>query len=325
MLLTIVTPAYNEEYNIPALYKRICEVLHGAEFSWEWIIVDDHSDDGTFEISEELVSRDERIRAIRLARNQGSHTAIACGIDFANGDCTAVLAADLQDPPDIIPNLVEAWRGGAQVVWAARSESQEKKLFSRTASKSFHWLMRRLTKSNNLSVNGADCFLIDRCVVEAVRRFRERSLNLFLLIAWMGFRQKTLIYDKHARVSGVSGWTLARKVKLAIDSITAFSYAPLRFLSLVGIGVAVSGFLYALIVIVRALSGSVVEGWASVMVVLLLMSGTQMVMLGILGEYLWRTLEESRGRPRYLVEKERSSSGIQRKTEVIKKASELSV
>jgi dolichol-phosphate mannosyltransferase len=301
-LLSIITPAYNEVDNLPLLYKRLSGVLKTVDSDWEWIVVDDHSLDETFTAIAEIASRDSRVRAIRFARNFGAHTAITCGLQHAKGDCVVVMAADLQDPPETIPALLSEWYTGAQVVWAARGRREGEKTNTIGLARVYYFLMRRAVGIREIPSTGADFFLVDRSVVKALRKFKEGNVDIVLLITWMGFRQSIITYDKQARAHGRSGWSLQKKLKLAVDSVASFTYLPIRIMSYVGFFVAFAGFVYAGVVIVNALSGQRVEGWSSLMVVLLVVGGIQMLMMGVLGEYLWRALDESRRRPRYLIE-----------------------
>ena len=301
-LLTVVTPAYNEAENLPVLYERLRRAVASLDIDWEWVVVDDHSDDATFEAIMQISRRDARVRGIRFARNFGAHTAITCGIHHAKGECTAIMAADLQDPPETLPALLAQWRAGAQVVWAMRNRREGEKVSTRGFSRLYYLLMRRVVGIRNMPATGADFFLIDRRVVEALRKFTEQNVSILALITWMGFRQATIIYNKQSRMHGRSGWNLEKKLKLAVDSITSFTYQPIRLMSYVGFVTALMGFGYAAFIIVNALGGARVEGWSSLMVVVLVFSGIQMLMMGVLGEYLWRALDESRRRPRYLIE-----------------------
>ena len=300
--LSLITPAYNEELNIPVLYRRLVEVLDQVDMDWEWIVTDDHSSDRTFDVLSQISQRDGRVRAFRFSRNFGSHAGISCGLCEANGDCAVVLAADLQDPPELVPRLLKAWQGGSQVVWAARGQRKGETAATVGMSKLFYWIMRNVIGMRELAATGADFFLIDRRVIDAYRTFDERNVNLFALVAWMGFRQETVTYTKEARLHGTSGWTLKKKIKMAVDSITAFSYLPVRVMSWTGVITAFGGFAYALFVIYNALMGHLMEGWASLMVMVMVLGGFNMLMLGILGEYVWRALDESRRRPRYTIE-----------------------
>lgn len=301
-LLSVITPAYNEESNLPVLYRRLCAVLDKLDIDWEWIVTDDHSADRTFEVLADICRSDSRAHALRFSRNFGSHAGVSCGLREAHGGCAVVMAADLQDPPEVIPELLTAWESGVQVVWAVRGQREGEKAATVRAAGLFYWVMRNVIGMRELSATGADFFLIDRRVIDAFREFDERNVNLFALLAWMGFRQDTISYTKEARLHGQSGWTLRKKVKLAVDSITAFSYLPVRVMSWTGIFISIAGFGYATIVVYNAISGQPVEGWSSLMVVVMVIGGFHMLMLGILGEYLWRALDESRRRPRYTVE-----------------------
>ena len=301
-LLSIVVPAYNEAANLAVLYRRLCDVLRGGDVEWEWIVVDDHSSDATYGVVAGLATADPRVRAFRLARNSGSHTAILCGLHQARGEAVVVLAADLQDPPETIPRLLTEWRQGAQVVWAVRGRREGETRRTVALSRLYYFLMRRVVGIRDMPATGADFMLIDRTVIDALRQFRESNISIMALITWMGFRQTSVIYDKQARLHGRSGWNLEKKLKLAVDSITAFTYRPLRWMSYVGAVTALLGFAYAAVAAGVALTGGSPRGWSSLMVVILVIGGIQMLMMGVLGEYLWRALDEARRRPLYLVE-----------------------
>ncbi|MCX6225987.1 MAG: glycosyltransferase family 2 protein [Bacteroidia bacterium] len=304
MLLTIITPAYNEAGNIPLLYQRIEKVLKDEMIDWEWIIIDDHSQDDSFKVISQIAQQDTHVKGIRLARNAGSHTAIKCGLDFCQGNCTVVMAADLQDPPETIPDLISKWQQGAKVVWAVREQRQGEKASTIGFSRLYYFLMRKIVGIREMPPTGADFFLIDTQVIAALKQFNEAHVSLLALITWLGFQQDFITYNKEAREYGKSGWTLKKKLKLLVDSITAFSYFPIRFMSYLGFLIAMCGFIYATAVLVNSLAGRPIQGWASLMVVVLVIGGMQMLMLGILGEYLWRALDESRKRPRYVIEKQ---------------------
>jgi polyisoprenyl-phosphate glycosyltransferase len=301
-LLSVVTPAYNEADNLPSLYERLSQVMDTIGVNWEWIVIDDHSSDETFTIVADIASHDSRVHAIRFTRNFGSHTAITCGLHHVRGDCAVIMAADLQDPPETLPALLTKWRGGAQVVWAMRARREGETVSTVGSARLYYWLMRHVVGIKEIPATGADFFLIDRRVVDAFCRFNESHVSILALITWMGFRHETITYDKQARLNGRSGWTLEKKLKLVLDSITSFTYLPIRLMSYLGFIVALLGFLYAGLVIVTALAGNPTQGWSSLMVVVLVVGGLQMLMMGVLGEYLWRALDESRRRPRYLIE-----------------------
>jgi len=301
--LAVVIPVYNEEENLTVLYERLLAVLSRCDdVNASVIFVDDHSTDRTPEILGSLATRDSRIKWLRLSRNSGSHTACAAGLEHSNADAVIVMAADLQDPPELITQLLEKHGKGFQIVWAARKKREGESWFTIAASRCFYWLMNRLTDIRQ-PPDGADVFLVDRRAVEAFRQMPERNLSLFLVFSWLGFRQASISYVKEARRAGESKWTVQKKILLAIDSMVGFSYLPLRCMSYLGLLAAVLGVLWAGGLLITKLLGiTQTVGYVSIMIVVLILGGIQMLMLGVLGEYLWRTLEESRRRPRYFVE-----------------------
>ena len=301
-MVSVVTPAFNESGNLPELHSRLEASLSQLGCDWEWIVVDDHSGDRTFGVISDIAARDARVSGVRLAHNSGSHAALLCGLLRAQGNCAIMMAADLQDPPDLVGRLVEKWRMGAQLVWAVRESRRGEKWSTLAFSRLFSLFMRHLAGMKEMPPSGAGAFLVDRVVMEALGRFSESSPNVYLLLFRMGFRQAHVGYDVQARVHGRSGWTFAKKVRLAVDSVTAFTYRPIRIMAAVGFATALGGFVYAAFVITNALRGRPPQGWSSLMVAVLLIGGLLMSMLGVLGEYLWRALDETRRRPRFLIE-----------------------
>jgi polyisoprenyl-phosphate glycosyltransferase len=300
--LTVITPAYNEAENLPHLHEQLMTVLGGLQVTWEWVVVDDHSRDATFAVVANLAAREPRIRGIRLARNFGSHAAITCGLHHAEGDAVVALAADLQDPPELLAALLAQWRAGAQVVWAVRERREGERVTRQTFARLYYFLMRYVAGLAEMAPTGADVCLLDRRVVLAVRQFGETYVSIFALIAWMGFRQASIPYTKHARRHGRSSWTLAKRVALLVDSLTAFSFLPVRITAVLGLGLLALGCAGIATGIGRALMDSPFPGWTWVLVTLLVLGGLQLVTLGVLGEYVWRTLGEARRRPRYVIE-----------------------
>ena len=301
-LLSIVTPAYNEAENLPQLYERLTGMMASVDINWEWIVVDDHSSDGTFGVVSKLAGHDPRIRCVRFARNFGSHKAITCGLHQARGNCAVILAADLQDPPELLPELLAEWERGMQVVWAVRAQREGERADTIGFAQLYYWLMRNVVGIREIPATGADFFLADYRVLDAFRQFSESNVSILALITWMGFRQATVTYNKQARLHGQSGWNLEKKLKLVVDSVTSFTYMPIRMMSYVGFVIACLGFLYAIWVITNGIIGNPIQGWSSLMVVVLFVGGMQMLMMGVLGEYLWRALDESRRRPPYIIE-----------------------
>jgi dolichol-phosphate mannosyltransferase len=301
-MLSVVTPAYNEARNLPVLYAKLVEILSEQSLDWEWIVIDDHSSDGTFGVISGIARSDQRVRGIRFARNFGSHAAIICGLRQSRGSCAVVMAADLQDPPETLPMLLEKWENGAHVVWAVRAGREGENLTTVGFARLYYLLMRKIVGIKEMPASGADFFLIDQRVIEALRQFNEGNVSLMALITWMGFDQTSITYTKQSRLYGSSGWNLSKKLKLIVDSVTSFTFLPIRFMSYLGLAVSIFGFLYAAFVILNAYYGAPIEGWSSLMVVVLVVGGFQMLMMGILGEYLWRALDEARQRPHYLIE-----------------------
>ena len=304
--ISLVAPAYGEAKNLPILYDRITAVMDGLGRTWEWVIVDDHSPDDTFDVITELARRDGRVRGVRLARNYSSHTAITCGLHHARGACAVVLAADLQDPPEVIPQLLEPWKRGAQVVWAVRGKRLGEKRRTLFSAKLFYVFVRNFVGMKEMPATGADFFLLDRLAIDGFCRFGETNVHILALITWMGFRQETIVYDKQARLHGESAFNLRKRMTLVLDCVTSFTTRPIRLMGLVGFLVALAGFVLAGRIVweVFVLDAGPPEGYASLMVALLVIGGIQMLMMAVLGEYLWRALDEARRRPRFLIEAE---------------------
>ena len=302
-LISIIFPAFNEAENLEELHRRLQTAIGNIrEHTFEFIFIDDGSSDDTPEILRKLHGQDQRIRVIRFARNFGSHAALAAGLHLCKGDGAIILAADLQDPPDLIARLLAEWKKGIKIVWGARvkreGESRRTKLFSRLYYKLINWLT-----TVRMSSLGTDVFLADRRVIEAFKQVSEKHTSIFMMLAWLGFSQTTIEYVKQARYKGVSKWSMGKKIKLVLDSILAFSDIPIRYISVLGFITALLGFFYAVFIFWAYLfRGMPVQGWSSLMVAILVIGGIQMIMLGILGEYLWRAFDESRKRPRYVIE-----------------------
>ena len=234
-VLSVVTPAYNEETSLPLLYPRLNRALSRLRIAWEWIVVDDHSSDKTFVVMETLARKDRRVKVVRLARNSGSHRAILCGFNRAQGEAAAFLAADLQDPPELLRELLERWKGGNQVVWAIRKDREAETVSSRFLAASYYFLMRYFVGLKEMPSGGADFFLLDRKALNSLKNFRGRRLNLHALISSLGFRQGSIFYDRKIRLHGQSKWTLRKKVGLVVDSILAFPPGPFRWLGGAGL------------------------------------------------------------------------------------------
>jgi polyisoprenyl-phosphate glycosyltransferase len=304
-LVSLVVPAFNEADNLVPLYEAVTEAFARQDFDWEMILVDDHSSDLTPQVIGGIAKNDHRVRGVRLSRNMGSHIAIRCGIRLAHGNLIGLIAADLQDQPNIIVEMVtELRQAGANVVWAARERREGTSLGDRLFSWFFHGMMSRIMERTDMPLMGADVVVFDRRVADALQGLRETNANVFALIQWTGFRQSYLNYVKLPRQHGSSGWSFRRKLKLVIDSVVGFSYAPIRAMSLLGIITAVAAFVYGIGVFVNYFLGAPLEGWSSLMIVVLFVGGINLVAMGVLGEYVWRALDEIRGRSLFLLEAE---------------------
>ena len=313
--LSIVIPVYNEEAVLPSLRERLCTFVERLNpLVTEIILIDDHSSDGSPQILREMCERNPIFRFARLAKNCGSHIAVLAGLSRARGRCAVFLAADLQDPPELILEMLEVWRRGNHVVWAVRKEREGISRFDVALANMFYRLLNLLGEVN-LPPSGSDFALLDRRAIDALLQSAGSDVSLGGEIARLGFSSEQISYTKERRAAGASKWTLKRKLKAVADAFVSFSYAPLRAMSLLGMACSLLGFAYALLVIVlRIKAQTPVQGWASLIVVVLLLGGLQMMMLGVLGEYLWRTLEAARNRPTYFLE-ETSEMGSANETQ----------
>ncbi len=302
-MISLILPTFNEEENLPLLHERITAVVDKMEgFDFEFVFVDDCSRDDSYTILKRLADSDRRVHIIKFARNCGSHAAVAAGLHACRGDAAIMLATDLQDPPEVIPALVDEWQKGCNIVWGVRKKREGESPWTILTSRVFYQLMNHLTDVVQ-PPTGADIFLIDAQALAAYRSSPEKNTSVYMLIAWLGFSQTSIEYVKKERHAGHSKWNTSRRLKLFFDSLISFSYVPLRFMGLTGAVSAALGVLYSLLVLYNAFRGEPVQGWTSLMIVVLFLGGFQMIMLGMLGEYLWRTYDETRGRPRYVIEK----------------------
>jgi glycosyltransferase involved in cell wall biosynthesis len=297
-----IVPCLNEEETIGALYTHLVSVLDLLfDGRWEIVFIDDGSTDRTMRIISELHDDDPRVRAVRLTRNFGSHVAIAAGLDNVSGDLAIILAADLQDPPETIPDLVERWREGYEIVWGAR-ETREDPFLRKVFARLFYGLIRRTALPGIPSTGTGSFCLIDRAVIDSFQRFPERNRLTFGIISWSGFSQAEVRYKRAPRHAGRTKWSFGQLVKTAIDTFVSFSYLPLRLISYFGFVVSIVAFAFGFYVIAEHFDvGNNLKGWPSLMAAILFLGGVQLLTLGIVGEYIWRISEESKERPLYLV------------------------
>lgn len=300
--ISVVLPAYNESESIGAMIDRIVRVgqtdPHIGEL--ELVVVIDGSSDATATIAAQHIKGRLNGMVIELAKNVGSHAAIRCGLAAATGDVVVVMAADGQDPPEMLPDMLAAFDSGADVVWGRRRSRDHDPFLTRLLARAYYRLFRLLTGYDYPS-SGIDVMALSRRVADLVHGFGERNASVFLIVFNLGFEQKVVDYERGERLAGASGWTLGKRIRLAIDMLTSFSAAPIRLLSLIGTSIGAAGVVFGLATLIRGLLGRIpVSGWASLMVVSSLMSGITLVAIGFLGEYVWRTLDEVRARPLYL-------------------------
>ena len=303
-LITIVVPVFNERDNLRPFYEAATDVMRSLrDYDWEFVFVDDGSRDGSFEVMSALRAQDERVLALRFPRNFGSHVAIAAGIDYCRGDAAVVMAADLQDPPALIRDFVERWTGGYDVIWGARTGRDDGAVRS-YAMGMFYRLVRRFAIPTYPKGGTGSFCLISRPAIDAFRRCNEHNRLTFGLIAWSGFRETSVPYHRPRRLIGSSSWTVRKMVRAAIDTFVSFSSLPIRVISLLGLLVSFLSFVFGFYVVINVLFfGTRVEGWTSVMLAVLVLGGVQLLMIGVLGEYLQRILDEARARPLYIIER----------------------
>ena len=302
--VSIVIPAYNEEGNLELLYARLCEVsaqLDDVEL--EFLFVDDASTDRTPDLLQTFANNDSRVRLIRFARNFGSHIAYLAGITHAKGDAMIIMSADLQDPPELIPSLIDRWREGYEIVWAVR-ESREDPLRNVLQARLFYWLFRKIAISD-FPEQGSDVVLISSKVAKYIVKSREKNTSFFGLIAWMGLRQSQIPYTRSERHSGETKWTFSKTIKHAVDAFISFSYTPIRWASYLGMGFILMGaMLLGILLGLMLIYEQSISGWLWILGAVCIIGGIQTIVIGILGEYVWRILDQSRHRPMYILEKE---------------------
>jgi len=304
-LVSIVIPVYNNAASL----NDLVNVLHALSakrdaYQFEYVFVDDGSSDNSFEVLQTLKHRQAELKVIKLSRNFGANAAVLAGLTHSRGAAVAVVSADLQDPPLLIGDMLELWQQGRKVVLAAR-ETRDDTGLTRLLADTFYALFRRFA-IKTMPKHGFDFFLMDRQVCDLIKGIQENNAYLMGLILWLGFDPAILYYHRAKREKryGKSMWTFAKKLKYFSDSFVAFSYVPVRLASLLGISASILGGAYALLIIVsRLFFGMQPEGWTSLIVVVLVLSGVQLLMIGVLGEYLWRNLDETRRRPRFIIDR----------------------
>jgi polyisoprenyl-phosphate glycosyltransferase len=301
IVYSIVLPIHDEVETLPALFERLVPVLDRLDGNAEVILVDDGSDDGSVVLLEEMHRRDARFRVLQLSRNFGHQAAITAGLDFACGSAVAVMDADLQDPPEVLLDLAARWREGYEVVYAVRDRRSGEKRFKRFTASIFYRVLRKLT-AVEIPADVGDFRLVDRKALSAYGAMRENNRFVRGMFSWVGFKQIGVHYERDERFAGKTKFTLAKMVDFAVDGIVSFSNAPLRLVLTFGFVVAIVSFVGAITALILKLAGAfVIPGWASLVFLTGFLGGVQLIVLGVVGEYVGRVYEETKSRPLYIV------------------------
>jgi len=301
---SIVAPIFNELDNISELHRRVREVMSTTKGTWELVLVDDGSTDGSAERILQLAKQDRHVRPVIFARNFGHQVAITAGWDYARGDAVVIIDADLQDPPEAIPDLIAKWREGYEVVYAVRAEREGETWFKKTTAALFYRIVHRITDVK-IPVDTGDFRLMDRKVVDVLKTMRERHRFPRGMSAWVGFRQVGVPYKRAARHAGVTKYPFKKMLKLALNAITGYSYFPLQLATYFGFvtaGLAIIAI--PVVIILRLVGHGAFLGQATTLLAVLFLGGVQLIFLGVLGEYLGRIYDEVKGRPLYIVRQE---------------------
>lgn len=312
-VVSIVLPVFNEEQTLPALYTRVSDVMQTLGESYEILFVDDGSRDASLALLKSFGATDPAIKIMSLSRNFGHQIAITCGLDHASGEAVVIMDADLQDPPEVIPQLITKWREGYDVVYAVREKRQGEGLFKRGTAAFFYRVLRLLTQID-IPLDTGDFRLLSRRAVNALCSVRERSRFVRGLVSWIGYRQTGVTFAREERKAGETKYPFRKMLRFALDGITTFSFAPLQAAMYLGFVTAGSSFLYIFYaVLLKLFTERTVPGWTSLMVAVLFVGGVQLIALGIIGEYLGRVYDEVKQRPLYLIKEQLGFEPIARK------------
>ncbi|MEO7020980.1 MAG: glycosyltransferase family 2 protein [Ktedonobacteraceae bacterium] len=297
---SIVAPVFNEEETVPHFYQRVIEVMEQVGEPFELVLVNDGSRDGSFAAMQKLHQQDPRVRVIDFSRNFGHQIAISAGLDHARGEAVVIIDSDLQDPPEIIAQLIATWKKGAEVVYAQRSKRVGETRFKLFTAAAFYRLIERIT-SIHIPRDTGDFRLLDRRVVKALVAMREQHRFMRGLSAWVGFRQEAVQYERHERFAGTTKYPFRKMLKFSLDAITSFSHVPLQLATTCGFILAGISLIGILIAVILRLFTDAIVGQASTLILVLFLGGIQLIFLGIIGEYLGRIYDEVRARPLYIV------------------------
>jgi Glycosyltransferases involved in cell wall biogenesis len=301
-LITILIPAYNEEEVLYILYNRLTKLIESIDnYNFEILFINDGSKDNTMPIIKSLREKDNRLSYVNLSRNYGKETAMLAGFDYAKGDALIIMDADLQDPPELIPEMLKYWEQGYDDVYAKRNSRKGESFFKKFTSSLYYKILQKTTRID-IQKDTGDFRLLDRRCVESLKKMRESERYTKGLFSWIGYNKKELLFDREPRAAGKTKWNYRKLVDLSIDGITSFTTSPLRWSAIFGTIISVIAFIYALFLIIRTIFWGVdVAGYASTMVVMLFLGGIQLVFLGVLGEYIGRIFNETKNRPLYFV------------------------
>jgi dolichol-phosphate mannosyltransferase len=299
-IISVVAPVYDEEVLLPEFYRRVVSAMEPLGVPFEIVLVNDGSHDRSGAIMDELHAQDPRVKVVHFSRNFGHQIAITAGTDHAQGQSVAVIDSDLQDPPEVIVDMYHKWREGYQVIYGVRSEREGETAFKRATASMFYRLIRKITNIN-LPLDTGDFRLMDRRVVDAMKKMREHHRFMRGLSVWVGFKQTGVSYRRDARKAGVTKYPLRKMLRFALDAITSFSYLPLQLATYSGFVIAGLSVVAILIAIILRLTGNVIAGQATTLVSVLFLGGIQLIFLGIIGEYLGRIYDEVKRRPLYIV------------------------
>lgn len=300
-IYSVVIPVYNEELVLEESYKRLTEVMRKISEPYELIFVNDGSRDNSLSILSRLKQNDKYVKFISFSRNFGHQAAITAGMDYASGDAVIVIDADLQDPPEIIPEMISEWRNGFDVVYGKRSERKGETFFKKFTAKLYYRTLKKITNID-IPVDTGDFRLISRRVCDTMNQLSERSRYVRGLVSWVGYKQKAVEYVREDRFAGETKYHLSKMIKLALDGVTAFSYKPLKLASIMGFIMFALSFIWFVVMICRILLvPGETFGWGAAVPILLMSQGIVLLILGILGEYVGRIFEEIKGRPIYIV------------------------
>jgi len=301
--ISVLIPAYNEEAVLDTLYDRLSTLAgNNQAYDFEFLFVNDGSRDKTLKMIRDYAEADERVSYVNLSRNFGKEIAMIAGLDHVTGDATVIIDADLQDPPELIPEMIKHWEDGYDDVYAKRTSRSGEGWFKKLTSKSFYFILEKISQVP-IQKDTGDFRLLDKRAVEAIQQIRESQRYAKGMFSWIGFQKKEILYSRDPRAAGVTKWSYPRLFNLAVDGITSFTTAPLRISTYIGFIVSVIAFIYLVVIVIQTLLfGNELAGYPSTLAVILFLGGVQLLSLGVIGEYIGRIFNETKQRPLYLIE-----------------------